>query len=210
VVSNVTPTRFILVRHGVTEYSLAKRFAGRSDLPLTALGVEQAAQAADRVAALGPVDALVCSPLLRTRQTAAALGERLGIEPVVDEGMIELDYGDWDGYTFDEIRQSSPDELQRWLADPAVAPPAGESLTQLTRRVRRSRDRLLAGHEGRTVAVVTHVSPIKCLVQLALDAPAAAVHRMFLSPASVSVIDYFADGPVSLRSYNDTAHLSEG
>jgi broad specificity phosphatase PhoE/ribonuclease HI len=208
--SNAKPTRFVLVRHGVTEYSLAKRFAGRSDLALTALGAEQAAQAAERVATFGPVDALVCSPLLRTRQTASALSDRLGIEPVLDEGMIELNYGDWDGYTFDEIRQNSPGELQRWLADPAVAPPSGESLTQLTQRVRRSRDRLLAAHEGKTVVVVTHVSPIKCLVQLALDAPPAAVHRMFLAPASVSVIDYFADGPVSLRSYNDTAHLSGG
>ncbi|MDQ2838381.1 MAG: bifunctional RNase H/acid phosphatase [Actinomycetota bacterium] len=210
VLPDTAPTRFILLRHGVTEYSLAKRFAGRSDLPLTELGIEQARQAAGRVAELGPADVLLSSPLLRTRQTAAAVADRLGIPAGIDEGVIESDYGDWDGYTFEEIRQSSPAELARWLADPAVAPPGGESFDQVTRRVRRARDRILAAHREQTIVLVSHVSPIKILVQLALGAPAAAVHRMFLSPASISVIDYFTDGPVSLRSFNDTAHLSAG
>lgn len=210
VASEATATRFVLVRHGVTEYSTARRFAGRSDLPLTEHGERQAGQLARRVAELGRIDALICSPLLRTRQTAGPLADLLGLTAEVEDGVIETDYGDWDGYTFEQVRQQWPAELERWLVDPSFAPVAGESVDAVTRRVRRARDRLLAQYEGKTIAVVTHVSPIKILVLLALGAPASAVHRMFLAPASLSVIDYYSDGPVSLRSYNETGHLTAG
>ncbi|HEX8305350.1 MAG TPA: bifunctional RNase H/acid phosphatase [Jatrophihabitans sp.] len=201
------PTRLLLVRHGVTEYSVAKRFAGRSDLELTEAGREQARRAAGRVAELGPVDVLISSPLRRTRQTADQLADQLELPVLIEDGMVETDFGDWDGYTYAEVSQKWPAELQRWLADPSVAPPSGESFETVTRRVRQARDRILAQHGGKTVVVVSHVSPIKTLVRLALDAPASALQRMFLEPASISVIDYYADGPVSLRSFNDTAHL---
>ncbi|MDQ1721676.1 MAG: ribonuclease / adenosylcobalamin/alpha-ribazole phosphatase [Pseudonocardiales bacterium] len=201
------PTRLLLVRHGVTEHSLARRFAGRSDLELTDAGREQARRAADRVAELGPVDVLISSPLRRARQTAQQLADRLELPVLIEDDMIETDFGDWDGYTFDEVRQRWPAELERWLADPAVAPPSGESFETVTRRVRRARNRILAQHSGKTVVVVSHVSPIKILVRLALDAPASALYRMFLAPASICAIDYYADGPVSLQSFNDAAHL---
>ena len=202
-----TPTRLLLVRHGVTEYSVARKFAGRSDLELTEAGVEQARRAAGRIAELGPVDVLVSSPLRRTRQTAQQIADRLELPVLIEDGVIETDFGDWDGYTFDEVRERWPAELRRWLDDSTVAPPSGESFETVTRRVRRARDRILAQHAGKTVVVVSHVSPIKTLVRLALDAPVSAMRRMFLSPASVSVIEYYADGPMSLQSFNDTAHL---
>ena len=203
-----TPTRFVLVRHGVTEYSVAKKFAGRSDLPLTDQGLDQARRAARRVAELGPVDAVVSSPLLRTRQTAGQIAERLGLDIAIEDGMVETDFGNWDGCSFAEVRQKWPSQLDSWLADPAVAPPAGESFEDVTRRVRRARDRILGQHAGKTVVVVSHVSPIKILVRLALDAPPSALHRMLLSPASICQIDYYRDGPVSLTSFNDSAHLT--
>ncbi|MBV9820696.1 MAG: bifunctional RNase H/acid phosphatase [Actinobacteria bacterium] len=202
-----TPTRLLLVRHGVTAYSVERRFAGRSDLELTPDGLEQARLVAGRIAELGPVDAVVSSPLRRARQTAQQIADRLGLDVAVEEGMVETDFGDWDGYTYAEVSRRWPDELARWLADPAVAPPSGESFETVTRRVRRARDRILARHAGQTVAVVSHVTPIKTLVRLALDAPPAALHQMFLAPASVCAVNYYADGPVSLQSFNDTAHL---
>jgi len=202
-----TPTRFILVRHGVTEHSVARVFAGRSDLPLTDDGRQQAVRTALRVTALGPVDAVVSSPLQRTRQTAAAIATALGLDVDFDEDLIETDFGAWDGFSFAEVRQKWPDELSAWSADPAVAPPGGESFESVTRRVRRARDRILAAHVGSSVVVVSHVTPIKVLVRLALDAPSAALYKMFLEPASISVIDYFTEGPTILRSFNDSAHV---
>ena len=202
-----TPTRLILLRHGVTEHTVGKRFAGRSDAELTDVGKLQAKRAAERVAQLGGADAVVSSPLRRTRQTADAVASRLDLPVEVADGFVETDFGEWDGFSYPEVAQRWPDELSAWLADPSVAPPGGESMAAVTRRVRRARDRVLATHSKRTIVVVTHVTPIKVLVRLALDAPPVALHRMFLAPASISVIDYFADGPVSLRSFNDAAHL---
>jgi len=200
-------TRLVLVRHGVTDYSIDKRFAGRSDLPLTADGQEQARRAARRVLALGPVDAIVSSPLRRTRQTAELIAERAQRPVTICDGVIETDFGAWDGLTFAQARQQSPELMSRWLADPSVAPPGGEAFDAVTSRVRGALEQLLDGHAGETVALVSHVTPIKVLVRLALDAPPTALHRMFLAPAAISVVDYYADGPVSLQSFNDTSHL---
>lgn len=208
IASDAPVTRFILLRHGVTEYSVQMRFAGRSDLDLTGRGIEQARLAAGRIAELGEVSAIYSSPLLRTRQTAQLVAERLGLPVAVLDGLVETDYGSWDGYTLAEIRQKWPDELARWLIDPAVAPPDGESFVHTARRVQQARNRILREQPAKTVLVVSHVSPIKALVQLALNAPPEAVLRMYLSAASVSVIDYYADGAVSLRSYNETGHLA--
>ena len=203
---DTNPTRLILLRHGVTEDTLAKRFAGRSDRPLTDLGRRQAAQAAERVAQLGPVHAIVSSPLLRTRQTAAAAADLLDLPVSVIDGFAETDFGEWDGHTYPEVDERWPGRLAEWMADPAVAPPGGESFDAVTDRVAAARDTVLAGHAGRTVLVASHVSPIKILTRLALRAPADALHRMFLAPASITVIDYYADGPVTLRAFNDCAH----
>jgi probable phosphoglycerate mutase len=201
-------TRLILLRHGITEYSVAHRFAGRSDLDLTAAGVEQSRRAADRVAELAEVAAIYCSPLLRTRHTAQLLADRLGLPITIEDGLIETDFGDWDGYTFAEVRRKWPDELSRWLADPSSAPPGGESLQVTTERVGQAAERIRARHAGRPVALVSHVWPIKALVRLALDAPPSALHRMYLGAAAISVIDHAADGVPTLRSFNETGHLS--
>ena len=210
--SGAEPTRLILVRHGVTELSLSRRFAGRSDLPLTTLGVEQARQTAERVERLGGGQAVISSPLLRTRQTAQQIADRLGLPVSIEDGLIETDYGDWDGRSFDEVKQRWPAELERWLDDPAASPGSGESFVTVGRRVGQARDRILGQHRGDTVVLVSHVSPIKLLVQSALGAPVSAVHRLFLDAASITVIDYLGGDPTgaSLRCYNDTAHLSEG
>jgi probable phosphoglycerate mutase len=205
---SASTTRLILLRHGVTEYSVAHRFAGRSDLDLTAAGVEQARQAADRVAGSAEVTAIYCSPLLRTRHTAQLLADRLGLPITIEDGLIETDFGNWDGYTFAEVRQKWPAELSRWLADPTVAPPAGESLQVTTERVRQAAERIRARHAGQPVVLVSHVWPIKALVRLALGAPPTALHRMYLGAAAISVIDHAADGAPTLRSFNETGHLT--
>jgi probable phosphoglycerate mutase len=210
--TSAPPTRFVLVRHGVTELSVARRFAGRSDLPLTERGVQQAELAADRLAGLPGAAAVLSSPLLRTRQTAARIADRLGLPVTVEDGLIETDYGVWDGHSFDEVRERWPDDLARWLADPAVPPTSGESFETVGRRIEQARDRIIEQYQGQTVLLVSHVSPIKLLVQSALGAPVSAVHRMYLDPASITVIDYLDGTPAgaSLRGYNDTAHLSAG
>jgi broad specificity phosphatase PhoE/ribonuclease HI len=202
-----TPTRLILARHAATEHSPQLRFSGRNDLPLSAAGEQQAAALARRVRSLGDIAAVVSSPLRRSWQTAEVIAGALGITPSVNEGLVEADFGEWEGLTFTEVRERWPDELAVWLTTPDGAPPKGESFGEVTRRVRRARDELIASHPGATVIAVSHVTPIKTLLRLALDAPMTTMSRLFLDPASLSIADYFADGTPSIRLVNDTSHL---
>jgi ribonuclease H / adenosylcobalamin/alpha-ribazole phosphatase len=200
------PTRTLLLRHGETPLSAEKRFAGVGEIPLTETGVLQA-QAAAKALAGRSIDAIVSSPLGRARQTAQETADVLGLPVRTDDGFRETDFGDWEGYTFAEVRERWPAELDAWLADPSVAPPHGESFTAVARRVNTARDKLLVRFRQQTVLIVSHVTPIKLLVRSALDAPPSSLYRMFLDVSSISEIDWYADGPAVLKGFNDTHHL---
>ncbi|HEU0130101.1 MAG TPA: bifunctional RNase H/acid phosphatase [Mycobacteriales bacterium] len=201
------PTSLLLLRHGQTAMSVERRFSGSGDPPLTQVGRAQAAALAGRVAAMpGPFAAVVSSPLARARQTAEPVAAALGLDVVVDERLRETDFGAWEGLTFGEIRERDPEGLQDWLDDPAVPAPGGESFAQVGRRVRQARDALLAEHGGASVVVVTHVTPVKLLLSLALDAP-TVLYRVNLDLASISQAEWYPDGNAVVRRVNDTAHL---
>ncbi|MEU5773114.1 bifunctional RNase H/acid phosphatase [Streptomyces venezuelae] len=204
-----TPATFVLLRHGETPLTPEKRFSGSggSDPALSDVGREQAERVAAALAARGTVQAIVSSPLKRCQETAHAVAARLGLDVHLEDGLRETDFGAWEGLTFGEVRERSPEELNAWLASPDAAPPGGESFAEVTRRVSAARDRLTRAHAGRTVLLVTHVTPIKTLVRLALGAPPESLFRMELSAASVSAVAYYADGNASLRLLNDTSHL---
>ncbi len=200
-------TTTLLLRHGQTSMSVQRRFAGRGDIPLTGLGREQAAAAAAALVARHGIDLVVTSPLQRARCTAEAVADTAGAPLAVDDDLVETDFGDWEGLTFAEVSQRWPVEMAAWLASADAGPSGGESFAAVARRVDAALDRLLAVHQGRTVAVVSHVTPIKTIVCKALLAPPAALFRMHLDVASVSEAAWFADGTAVLRSLNDTAHL---
>ncbi|NUV61618.1 bifunctional RNase H/acid phosphatase [Streptomyces sp. CAI-85] len=204
------PATFVLLRHGETPLTPQKRFSGRggSDPSLSAVGREQAERVAAALARRGTVQHILASPLARTRETAGAVAARLGLEVVVEEGLIETDFGAWEGLTFGEVRERHPEDLNRWLADPEAEPTGGgESFAATAARISATRDKLTAAYAGRTVLLVTHVTPIKTLVRLALGAPPESLFRMELSAASLSAVAYYADGNASVRLFNDTSHL---
>ncbi|MFF3629100.1 bifunctional RNase H/acid phosphatase [Streptomyces sp. NPDC002164] len=204
------PATFVLLRHGETALTPEKRFSGSggTDPELSAAGRRQAEAIARSLAARGTIQEIVSSPLRRCRETAGAVAARLGLEVRIDEGLRETDFGAWEGLTFAEVRERHGSDLEAWLASEEAAPTGGgESFAEVTRRVAAARDRLVARHAGRTVLLVTHVTPIKVLVRLALGAPPEALFRMELSAASVSAVAYYADGNASLRLLNDTSHL---
>ncbi|MFG1955480.1 bifunctional RNase H/acid phosphatase [Micromonospora sp. NPDC048830] len=206
-----TATRLILVRHGETEFTAQRRYSGRGDVPLSERGRAQARATAARVAALAPaVAAVVSSPLSRCTATAEAIAAALGGIPVrrLDD-LIECDFGAWEGRTFAEVREGWPGELDAWLASTRVAPPEGESFTEVGARAARATDALLRAYPGETVVVVSHVSPIKLVLRDALAADDAFLHRLYLDAAGISVLDRWPDGGVAVRSVNDTAHLAD-
>ncbi|MFD4246603.1 bifunctional RNase H/acid phosphatase [Streptomyces sp. NPDC058525] len=205
-----TPATFVLLRHGETALTPQKRFSGTggSDPELSPAGRRQASAVAEALAARGTVQTVISSPLRRCRETAQAVADRLGLTVTVEEGLREVDFGAWEGLTFAEVRERYPDDLQAWLDSPRAAPTGGgESFTTATRRISATRDRLLTEHAGRTVLLVTHVTPVKILVRLALGAPPESLFRMELSAASLSAVAYYGDGNASVRLLNDTSHL---
>ncbi|GAA3179045.1 bifunctional RNase H/acid phosphatase [Nonomuraea roseoviolacea] len=201
-------TSLLLLRHGETPLSVERRFSGLGDPELTPHGLAQAEAAAERLSRPPyRLDAIVSSPLARARRTAQAVAEKTGLSVEVDDDLRETDFGAWEGHTFTEVQRRWPEELTRWLADSDAAPPGGESFTEVAERVQRASDRLLERYEGRTVLVVSHVTPIKTVLRLALMAPPAALYRMHLDVACLSLVEHYADGGCVVKSFNDTAHL---
>lgn len=201
-------TTLLLLRHGETPLSAERRFSGLGDPELTPRGLDQAARAAERLAAVERPEAIVSSPLKRARQTAETVARACGgLDVIIDTDLRETDFGDWEGYTYTEIQRRWPDELAAWLTDPDLAPPGGESFTAVAQRVQRGRDRLIERYEGRRVAVVSHVTPIKSLLRLALLAPPVTLYRLHLDLAGLSRIEYYLDGQAVVKSVNDTSHL---
>ena len=187
-----------VVRHGQTAANAAGQLLGRADVPLTELGQHQAKALA---AAVGPVDSVVSSPLQRARDTATAFG--LPVE--VDERWTELDYGVYDELPLAEV----PTEMwQKWRGDAEFAPPEGESLASLGRRVRVACDDLAASAVDADVVIVSHVSPIKAAVAWALGVGDGVSWRMFVAVASITRVAITERGPV-LRSFNEVAHLDQ-
>jgi len=208
------PTRFLLLRHGVTPLTGEKRFSGLGDPDLTSAGLAQARAAALRLAGsaagelvFGRIDAIVASPLRRTQQTAQAVAELAGLPVDTDAGFREMDFGDLEGLSFAEARERFPDELTAFFSSVRVAAPGGESVEQAAARAAEAWDRTAARFARRTVLIVTHVTPIKTLTCRALGAPLESVHRMELSAASLTVVDLYDDGISNVRCLNDTAHL---
>ncbi len=205
------PVSTVLLRHGQTPLSAERRFAGSGDIDLTELGAQQARAAAQRLARRcgdAAIGAIVTSPLLRTRRTAAEAARATGAPLRVEADLRETDFGAWEGLTFAEAEQKWPAEMAAWLGDADTAPPGGESFTEVDRRVMAALDRLLTRYPGATVLVVSHVTPIKTLVRRALLAPVEALYRMHLDVASLCEVDWYPDGPAVVRSLNDTAHLT--
>lgn len=204
------PATLVLLRHGETPLTPQKRFSGSggSDPSLSDIGRDQADRVGRALATRGTVQAIVASPLARTRETAGIVAAHLGLDVTVDDGLRETDFGAWEGLTFGEVRERHRADLDAWLADPAAEPPGGgESFAATAVRIAAARDRLVAEHAGRTVLLVTHVTPVKTLIRLALGAPPESLFRMELSAASLSEIAYYADGNASVRLFNETSHL---
>jgi len=190
------------VRHGQTALNRGGRLQGRVDAPLSALGAQQAAALGASFAGEA-ITRVISSPLQRARDTAAAIAVHHGLAVDVDERLIELDYGDWDGLALADVPTSG---WAAWRADVHFVPPGGESLVAVVDRV----GAFCADQLGdELVIAVSHVSPIKAAVCAALGVDAGATWRMHLSVASVSRVGGRPDGSSYLVSYNETVPLAE-
>jgi len=189
----------IFARHGQTAPNRDGLVLGRADPELTEEGHRQAQFLADALRR-EPVSAIVSSPLLRARQTAAPIGEACGLPVELDDRLIEIDWGAWEGRATGSLAKS---DVDRWKAEDGTAP-EGESLDSLSGRVETfCREQL--DRDGLVVAV-SHVSPIKAAAAWAMGVDGAVAWRMFLGLASITRVGRGRAGPV-LLSFNETGHL---
>ena len=145
-----------VVRHGQTDYNLENRYAGSTDVPLSAVGLQQAEQLALRLRGT-PMDILVCSPLLRARQTAAAVQAATGLPLVLAEAFAERNLGLYEGRTRAQIQAELPALWARNLLHQADdAPPGGESVRQFDARVTAGLEALHAAYAGQRVLLICH------------------------------------------------------
>ena len=191
------PTTILLVRHGTTP-TTGRSLPGRAPgLHLADEGVRQAERAGERLAELSQVDALYCSPLERTRETAAPIGKALGIKPKVARGLLECDFGDWTGATLKDLFK-----LPEWRtvqkAPSAFRFPNGESFNEMQVRIVSTLERLRSQHPGGTIVCVSHADPIKAAVAHAMGTHLDLFQRIVISPCSISAFAWSTDGPIAL------------
>ena len=193
--------RLVLVRHAETEESARGRCYGTLDVGLSPLGRAQCA-ALEASLAEGPVAAVVSSPRVRALETAVAIARPHGLDVVVDEGLRELDFGELEGRTYEEIAGTLPDLYVAWMTTPTeVRFPGGESYADLKARTLVAVERLRASHDGEAVVAVTHGGVVRAVVSDALGMPAERIFRLAVDPASTSVVEWL-DGEPLVRCLN--------
>ena len=185
-------TRLLLIRHAEPDEDARGRCYGRLDVGLSPTGLESAERLAET---LRPVrlDAVYVSPRLRAVQTATALGGNR----TVDDRLRELDFGQFEGRTYDEIEREQPEFFQSWMETPTLVRfPGGESYAELRERVAAAVDEIVAANDGRTVALVSHGGVIRAALAVALGLPDERAFALDVGYARVSVVDWFGASPV--------------
>ncbi len=200
--------RLLLIRHGETHWNAAARFQGQSDVPLNTRGRQQAAAMA-RVIAGESLHTLYASDLRRAWETAQAITAITGLSARPEPRWREMSFGAWEGLTYGDIEQRDHRALAAWQDDPnQVAPPEGETLAQVTHRIREAYDDMVASHTGHTVALVAHGGPIRILLCLVLGLAPRAHWQWMIEPGSISELRIHEQGAILAR-LNDIYHLRE-
>ncbi len=202
------PTRIIAIRHGETTWNVDSRIQGRLDIPLNAMGRQQAARMALALKD-DPITAVYASDLTRAWETAQYLGQVRGLEVTPEKGLRERGFGDFEGKTFAEIEALLPEQSQRWRKrDPEFAPEGGESLLTLNRRVVEATERLAAQHPGELIALVGHGGVMDVLYRAATRLHIQAPRTWTLGNAAINRLLWTAEG-FTLVGWADTQHLDD-
>jgi ribonuclease H / adenosylcobalamin/alpha-ribazole phosphatase len=202
-------TRLILVRHGETIANREYRYIGSRDDELSSHGEIQAEQLAEALSIL-PVAAVYSSPLRRAHSTALPIAARHGLEIKTIDDLREVSFGAWEGLSRAEVLARSPGDAQHmrnWEKNIALTPPEGESFDALRERVCAAVAQLAQQHLDQAIILVSHVGPIKVLLCTALGAPTSTAFRIFLDPATISVVDWRDAEHATVRLVNSHAHL---
>ena len=202
-------TRIIAIRHGETAWNVDTRIPGQLDIPLNDTGRWQAERLARALAAREAIDVVYTSDLLRAWETARPVAEATGAPLHTDEGLRERGFGSFQGKTFTEIEAAMPDEARRWRQrDPFWAPPGGESLTAMRRRVIETLHALASRHVGEQIVMVAHGGVMDVLYRAATGQELQAPRTWLLGNTAINRLLWSPEG-LSLVGWSDTSHLDD-
>lgn len=199
--------RLIIVRHGESEWNRIGRYQGQLDAPLSELGLRQAEALAERLRNEA-FDVIFTSPLQRASKTAEAIARRHSAVPYFEDvALLEIHHGEWQGLYTDDVKTRFAEGLHEWRHHPTRSQmPAGESFSNVLKRVLDFKERLLVEYEDRTVLISTHDVVVKILIADALGMNMDRINRFWITNASISVIEYTEDLPY-LVSLSEACHL---
>lgn len=201
-------TELILIRHGQTELNRGPFFQGQIDVPLNALGRSQAARLAHRLAA-EPIDALLCSDLLRTRQTAEPAELRLALPALPDPALREQHFGLFEGLSFEQVNERHPAAWTDWLRhEPDYAVPGGESVVSFHGRVTAALRDIARRHAGRRIAVITHGGVLDMVWRTARGLPLRGPRDCPIPNAGLNRLRIEQDA-FEILAWGDDAHVSD-
>lgn len=209
------PTTLVVIRHGSTAQTEANLIAGGDTQgpELSPLGLQEAEAAAGAISpllekfGLPPAEIIIHSPLVRTQQTAAAIGKSLGLDLAADERLREIQFGNWDGLSMTELEIDSSAELAKWRSAIDFAPPAGESVSDLSKRVESIAQELISAHQGKTVVIITHMMPARGIARFAQKSSMDTYWNLNLAPCGISVYRFFGSNFAETFTVNSCAHL---
>ncbi len=189
-----------LVRHGETQWTVEQRFNGRRNLPLIDAGREHCQKLAMQLAAQ-PLDTVISSPLLRSKETAEILARPHGLTVLIDKRLEEMDYGEWEGLTYEEAQALDRELYDRWESDPAaVAPPGGESGEQVAARVVVAFEDILDQYQGRQILIAAHKTVNRLLLCSISDLPISDYRRsVSQGPCALNRIEIQANGQILVK-----------
>lgn len=201
--------RLLLARHGQTDWNIAGRYQGQSDIPLNQTGCDQAEALAKRLSA-ETIHAVYSSDLSRAKDTAQAIANFHQLRVHTDSRWRELNFGEWEGMTYQEMSAHSPALFETWMMNPRHTPtPNGETLDELSKRVTSAFDDIKSKHKEETVLVVSHSGALQALLANLLGVDLNRYWQFKISQASLSELAVYQDSVV-LNLLNDASHLNSG
>ncbi len=204
---NLNATRYILIRHGQTEWNRIERFRGRVDVPLNENGQSQAAATGRRVALEKNLTAVYSSPLSRAVKTAEAVAQHFNLGVQINNGLVDIDYGEWQGLTPNEARQRWPEQVDNWYRHPeTVSIPGGETLIDLRSRAMQTINELDARHAGQTIVLVGHMVINRIILLGVLGLGNQRFWHIEQDTCAINIFEAQA-GDYTLVLLNDTCHL---
>jgi alpha-ribazole phosphatase len=195
-------TRIYLIRHGEVQGAGTRRYNGHADVPLSERGIAQYHQMKERLADKD-ISACYTSDLIRCATGADVIGSRLGLTPVLEPGLRELDIGIWEGKTWAELMEKYPLEWQARIADIVnYRVPGGESLNDLHTRIMPVINAIVERHRGADVLVVAHGGANRVILLDAAGAPLSSLFNIEQDYCCLNIIDYFVDGKAVIKLLN--------